>query len=463
MEDELLGIKDKWFFTCSTQRPERPSCIGRQNVLSMISLVLSCVFYSPAASAIYWVFNNCDTLPSPAKGAYYAEGGGAGFWGPAGTVGLACWGGYAETALGACNSVMAQANASSLPGLSGFSHAELLPNYPVGLWKTDSRDSLASWGRCYFHPSDGEWHSQGGAFVIRLPQNYTITLSGGSQAEPSKGADITPLPIVATVIDQSTGQPTTKSVKVRISLKVAPTSGGHDHGDSTRLRGGIANVGTCPSDATCWSETSPANNGVVVFNFNAPEASGTHTITATCDGCSNTATKTVNVKVDGLNPIPVLPFYALVETNGDVIGAKAGWHTDNHNLTSAAAAVLTKIAVNYRFNPQFYLRDPATNAISFPPVLHLNDASLPWGGVYDICARPNACPDMGIVAWYKPHAEHRRGTVIDVRANGADGSIPTSNMEAFKRYLRRTKLPFLQESIGTSNEHFHIRLMKKKE
>jgi hypothetical protein len=299
------------------------------------------------------------------------------------------------------------------------------------------------------------------ARLTTCTSSLSITLSGGTEVEPSSTSSTNTQPIIATVIDQNTNQPPANPVNVHISIKVDPTSGGHDHGNGTRPRGGIATVNTCTSDGECWS--NPTVNGAVVFNFNAPEASGTHTITATCDGCGNTATKTVNVKVDGLNPIPALPFYALIEANGDVIGARTGWHIDNHNLTPAAAAVLAKIAVNYRFSPKFYLRDPATNSVILPPILHLNDASLPWGGVYDICARPDACAETGIVVWHKPHAEHRRGTVIDVRANGADGAIPKRNKAKFVDYLVKLGLPYLHESKGTSNEHFHIRLMRKKE
>ncbi len=295
--------------------------------------------------------------------------------------------------------------------------------------------------------------------LLNVPDNnLTITLSGGTEIEPSNGSNTKTLPITATVIDQNTNQPPANPVQVRVSLKVDPTSGGHDHGDSARPRGGIADVEKCESDGECWM--NPTVNGVLEFNFKAPEASGKHTITATCDGCSNTATKPVDVKVDGLKPIPAFPFYALNEVNGDVIGAKTGWHTDNHNLTPAAAAVLMKIAVTYRFNPRFYLRDPASNGqISFPPILHLNDASLPWGGVYDICARPNACLKRGIIVWKAPHIGHRRGTVVDVRANGTDGSIPTSNKIKFINLLVERGIPYLWEDRKTSNEHFHLMLL----
>jgi hypothetical protein len=109
------------------------------------------------------------------------------------------------------------------------------------------------------------------------------------------------------------------------------------------------------------------------------------------------------------------------------------------------------------------IADKKTGRKEYPPVLHLNDASLPWGGVYDICARPGACTENGIVAWYGPHAEHRRGSVVDVRANGSDGSIPAINKKRFKSFLENAGVPYLHESQGSTNEHFHIRLLGKKE
>jgi hypothetical protein len=361
----------------------------------------------------------------------------------------------------ACN----QGNAEPLAGGEYFSVA-ILGYYQI----PDGRVSCSRGGLVIVKSSC----PYGGVLIVGAPYYLgicvrpnanTITLTGGNEVEPSTPSTIKNLPIIATVINQSTGQPPTTPVTVKVSIKVEdPKSGGHDHGDSTRPRGGIADVEKCLSDDVCKEWTLPANNGVVKFNFKAPEASGKYTITATCDGCTNTATKPVAVRVDGLEPIPNIPlFYALTESNGDVIGAKTGWHTDNHNLTHAAAQKLMVIAVNYRFNPKFYLRDSVTNAISFPPGLHLNDASLPWGGVYDICARPGACAETGVVSWQKPHAEHRRGTVIDVRANGENGSIHAANKETFKKYLKNIKLSFLHESEGTSNEHIHVRLMGRKE
>jgi hypothetical protein len=233
------------------------------------------------------------------------------------------------------------------------------------------------------------------------PDNLTITLSGGTEVEPSNGSDKKFLAIIATVKDQN-NQPPTTPVTVRISLKVDPKTGGHDHGDSTRPRGGVAEVETCASDSECWSNATDSG-GTVMFNFNTPEASGKHTITATCDRCSNTATKPVDVKVANLIPIPASSLYALQDSAGHVIGAIPGKHTHNHYLTAAAIDNLNNLADTY-------------NSIINPGQrLYLNDASLEWGGLFDV----------GSTAWKPPHQGHRRGVEIDIRAAAAaNGTLP---------------------------------------
>jgi hypothetical protein len=273
----------------------------------------------------------------------------------------------------------------------------------------------------------------------------TVTLSASTEVEPSNGSDKKFLPIIATVLDQSTKKPPTSPVKVKISLKVDPTSGGHDHGDSTRPRGGIANVRTCASDGECWSKQT-GGNGQVVFNFNAPEASGTHTITATCDGCgSSSPPKTVEVKVNGLETIPSSSFYTFI--------GETDKHSDTHFLTPEAANILWRIAVSYQVEQQFKLRHPVTRKYTVtPPVLHVNDASLEWGGKFDLSG-----------AWAGDHVEHRRGTVADVRANNRDTAIPVENFKAFKSLVADYGAFAFFESPSISNRHFHLRLLNRKE
>jgi hypothetical protein len=283
-------------------------------------------------------------------------------------------------------------------------------------------------------------------------QNLTITLSGGTEVEPSNGSDKKFLPIIATVKDQN-GQAPNSAVTVRVSLTVDPTSGGHAHGDGTRPRGGIADVKTCPSDDICWSSPQPTDgNGQVVFNFNPTETSGTHTITATCDGCSNTATKSVNVKVNeskdpGWDHLTASTDYALV---GGETGKK---HHDNHYLTATAREHLLATVEEY-------------NTI-YPdgPVLYLNDASLEWGGKFDIQGK-----------WDKDtaHKNHRRGVVIDVRANQDPTAIPQARFTNFETFARHSGAyadlhcafsgPYVCPAclLDTGpNRHYHVRLLGK--
>lgn len=268
---------------------------------------------------------------------------------------------------------------------------------------------------------------------------YTITLSGGTITEPGQDLNFT-----ATVTNKSDGQPPSNPVDVKISLKVDPTSGGHDHGDSARPRGGIAGT-KCDTDSTCWTGTTDGG-GVVTFNCNPTDASGTHTITASCDKCSNSDSKSVDVKVDGLEPIPASQFYAFIGATDK--------HADNHYLTLAAAEVLWRIAASYQIEQQFKLTNPATNLpTANPPVLQVNDASLKWGGVYDLSGK-----------WNPPHHEHRRGTVVDIRANGLVTAIPDANFEDFQSLADDFGADaYLEEPPDINRRHFHLRLLNRKE
>lgn len=276
-----------------------------------------------------------------------------------------------------------------------------------------------------------------------------LTLSGGNKVEPSNGSLRNTLPFIVTVINPNTNQPPTNPVAVHISLKVDdPKSGGHDHGDSTRPRGGIANVRTCASDSECWSDQTI--NGAVVFNFNAPEASGTYTITATCDGCTNNPqTARVDVKVSDLWPIPESVYYALTEDGSSRVIGDNGNHSGNHYLTSAASMSLWRLARGfYEYQVQ--------NGVVIPTLLHLNDASLKWGGKFD--ARGT---------WTGYHYTHDRGNVIDIRANTAAGYIPEEYFVDFENmaaeidadaqlHCSENRDPALDNCAGDENRHYHV-------
>ena len=115
-------------------------------------------------------------------------------------------------------------------------------------------------------------------------------------------------------------------------------------------------------------------------------------------------------------------------------------------MTSAAQQKLWLLAKDFY---EFQLR----NGVAKPTLLHLNDASLQWGGLFDKDGD-----------WDTPHDEHRRGTVVDIRANSSPGAIPPALFKSFIKIATTLGMDPHQESIGdTVNQHFHTRLLNRKE
>lgn len=243
-----------------------------------------------------------------------------------------------------------------------------------------------------------------------------------AQVEPSQSVSI-----AAKVINALTGQPK-DGVRVNLKVDVEVGTGGHDHDDGQRPKGSVLVGGITGAD------------GVLEFTFGAPQVAGRHTITATCDRCNNTATVSVDVKVEGLVQIPGSPYYLFIGATNE--------HSDNHYLTPEAEAVLKSMAVAYQFESRFKIGGVA------PLPLHLNDASLVWGGVFDLDA-----------SWDTPHEEHMRGTVIDIRANSLAGAIAPENFDSFIKLAqdRGVDVGKAPHAFGLPNQHFHVRLLNRKE
>jgi len=277
-------------------------------------------------------------------------------------------------------------------------------------------------------------------FTISEPKDQTKI----PDVEPGSTAEIT-----VRVTSVQTSQPKQGAV-VRFHIDADITSGGHDHGEENgrRPRGTIssdncvAESGGTPDTYDCT--TGP--QGYTGFTFNAPDVSGTQTITATCisAACSGSITSNIDVKVGGLWPIPDSVYYSLTEDGSSKVIGSTTNHTSNHYLTSAASMKLWRLAADF-YNYQ------VLNGVMTPTLLHLNDASLKWGGVFDLDAD-----------WDEPHAEHRRGTVIDVRANSSPGAIPDADFSAFKAMAKLLKVDPHFEG-GSINQHFHLRLLNRKE
>ena len=246
-----------------------------------------------------------------------------------------------------------------------------------------------------------------------------------------------PSGVSARVVSAQTGLPKQGAV-VKIHLDVDTSSGGHDHGENIgrRPRGSIIGCAPETSGAVATLDSylcTTGTDGYTGFTFGAPDVSGKQTITATCISsfCNSSKTARINVKVGGLETIPASQFYTLTESDGrggtKIIGDN-GNHSGNHYLTPEAASVLRNMAASYRMEAKYrqlrILRMWRRNWVIYEPPapLHLNDASLVWGGRFDIKGK-----------WSGNHQGHRRGVVIDVRANSATGAIPLASFDNFKR------------------------------
>lgn len=253
---------------------------------------------------------------------------------------------------------------------------------------------------------------------------------------------------------------------VTLRAEVTANSGGHQHDDTHRPKGYLysdqANT-SCDSvqPAACITGNTDGN-GEFLFAFMASEVAGEHTVAATCDLCKGNKDD-LRIKV----AVPELVSLDATSTDYVLVGG-TGTHPagSNHYLTPEAKAVIEDLARRYR------------EAFPNDPLLHLNDASLIEGGALDICTGNETT--VGCVpyctlqlsgkytcAWSEPHTEHRRGKVIDVRANNLDSnagnyatSIPKKNEELFIEIARDIGLDLgYPHSQNSSNRHWHIKLL----
>ena len=270
---------------------------------------------------------------------------------------------------------------------------------------------------------------------------YTLSLTTDPPDEVAPSGTAT---VIATVEKSVGGQTSPKSdVLVNIKVDVEAGSGGHDHDDGRHVS---------PYTGTLDRATgTTSSEGKVGFTFGAPKVSGTHTITVACVNlaCTNNPqTIKINVKVDGLLPIPGSPYYALQDSAGNLIGAIMNKHTDNHYLTRAAIKELKAFAQAYQ------------EIVNRGERLYLNDASLVWGGLFDVGGTP----------WTSPHKGHNRGMSIDIRAENSgpnnEGAVPSILFDdtlkvAAKNHIRAAL--HCKDSSNTTyclgvpnNRHFHV-------
>lgn len=270
---------------------------------------------------------------------------------------------------------------------------------------------------------------------------YTLSLQTLSEMEPSDKTTDDSVTVIATVLDNQTPPQPKAGATVSINVDVVANSGGHNHDAGRHVS---PYTGTLD---TTTGITGP--DGTFTFTFTAPEVSGTHTFTATCvqPTCTNNpATTKINVMVDGLAPIPVSVYYRSIFPNGDTN------HPDNHNLKPEASARLAAIA-KASYEAAYLLNN------GLIPSVMLNDASLKWGGILDCfltCGNSVPCGPS--------HHEHRRGSVVDIRARLPAINNP-NNLQADtllyeKEFIKAARDAGADPSLESSGNgrHIHLRL-----
>lgn len=285
-------------------------------------------------------------------------------------------------------------------------------------------------------------------FFFVLDSNLTIRLAPLSEpqesgqiltsVEPGKSSKA----MVAKVFDQN-GQ-VVPNVNIKLEVNVEPNSGGHDADhDPNRPKGELSSSsGQVSEENTVLTGNTGADG--LPFTFKAPAPAGDHTITGSCIGrtCMPDGPNMIEVEVEGLIPIPLSQAYEL-------IGSRPR-HRNNHFLTTGALFRIAALAALYK----------ATFPDPDDPVLHLNDASLIQGGLFDLNGN-----------WNPPHHEHRRGTVIDIRANLEEGAIPEDNFSKFEELARahgmnakrEVEIDDATEQEIISTRHYHVRIFGRKE
>jgi len=257
------------------------------------------------------------------------------------------------------------------------------------------------------------------------PQSTSIVAS----AEPG-----TTINLIARVYDQS-NQPA-PNVSVRIEATSIPNSGGHQHPDAQRPKGKFNGNSQNPPVVNGTTDAS----GGFSFTYTAPDVSGDYKLTASCNNCTQEGTDQIWVGIKDLVPLPNDSAYVLLP-NPDY------FHPENHFLTMDAESRLLELADLYRQ--------------TFPsePRLHLNDASLERGGLFDFGAKDGA-------PWKPGHKTHRFGAEIDIRANPQvqkATAIPEQNFEQFEEYVARVRGTLCPETgvayAGMSKQHYHVCLM----
>lgn len=229
------------------------------------------------------------------------------------------------------------------------------------------------------------------------------------------------------------------NVKVKLELSSIEDTGGHIEEHHTKRpnnqKGKLVNKVTganSSNDGILQGTTDSVGFSRFAFRFEAPEVAGDYKIVASCIDriCTQVGPDLVWVGIKNLDALFTSDYYNLI--------GRTDPHPDNHYMTFNARVKVSSLAFLY-------------NDI-FPddPVLHLNDASLERGGLFDLASNWTIIPG---------HETHRFGNIIDIRFNpqvNPDSAIPLNNRFEFFDLVSQVGGRAEIHSPNTDNQHFHV-------
>jgi hypothetical protein len=273
-----------------------------------------------------------------------------------------------------------------------------------------------------------------------LPKTLTLTPAPNQKDPRPKGTEgkdpkSSTLELIAKVMEGSTPK---AGVAVTFKVDVKEGSGEHsvtsngDHVHADRPKGKIS-----PLTGQTTGQTNAS--GEVRIKFEAEILAGTHTVTATCNDCSNkTATKDVKVLVPDLVELTAdtgTPRTFVLVGNTAYPGTN---HLGNHYFTAAAKETLVNGVI-------------PTMAKAGWGVVGVNDGSLKDGGLFDIKGN-----------WTPSHAEHRKGTEVDLSFKNPKVVGDKSVRDAYKELCKKEGVAFDIQTLWHKNDgyepHYHIYL-----
>jgi hypothetical protein len=249
------------------------------------------------------------------------------------------------------------------------------------------------------------------ATVECSPSSLLVLPSGLSQSEMN--FITSPPPANATftcaAFDSITGQPVQNILlSFTVNTNNIPDDGGHQN-----------HAGVRPAGSFNHASVRTDGSGQAQSVYSPPAFGGTSNIVISSNGTTVAQTPIFNI-VPGLQALPPPQGNAGYRLTGSSEDGNT-YHNNGHYATQQANTHLQQIAATYR--DTFFPANQFPNGVPFNDLLRFNDASLKFGGKFDITPnfRVPPPPSWRIAG---SHDEHRVGINCDV----SDGNIPNNQV-----------------------------------